>query len=88
MATVKYNGDGTVRAFGRAMKTGDTFGGLTDAEAALLARHPDIEIIKASGVPTFSAAAVAAEETPAPEPEAAPVKTKRAAKTIKPKAKK
>lgn len=77
MATVKYNGD-TVRAFGRVMKTGDTFGGLTDAEAILLLRNPEFERIAPVAEPTHVADPTLDEapETPAP-------KAKRAAKAIK-----
>lgn len=83
MATVRYNGD-TVRAFGRVMKTGDTFGGLTDAEAILLLRNPEFERIAPVAEPTHVADPTL-DETPAGETEAAetsaPKATPKRAKT-------
>jgi hypothetical protein len=51
MANVKYNGDG-VRAFGRWMKKGDVWEGITEEEAALLLRHPEFERTDAAPAPT------------------------------------
>ncbi len=86
MITVIYNGESPRRAFGREMKTGDTFGGLTVAEADQLLRNSEFEktILGKGTEPTFMATGAVDQ----PETIPAPPKATTKRQTTKPKASK